>query len=104
MKSRCFRDTFPLAFLAKSGRGLSLTPLLNGPLPLVANGLAEGPEVLPNEEKGSDGWVCTRPWVDENALLELSLRKGVAVPACHHDADVDWSSAVLMASEIKKIN
>lgn len=77
------------------------TPPLNGPLPLDANGFDEGPEVLPmlpKEAKGSlpEGCVCTRPWVEEK-LLEPS-RNGVAVPACHHDADVDWSSAVLMAS------
>lgn len=70
-------------------------PPLSGPLPLVeAKGFAEGPIVLPippKEPKGSlsDGWVWTRPCVEENVLLlELSL-KGVAVPACHHDADVD---------------
>lgn len=82
-----------MAFLARDGRGLLRTPPLNGPLPLEANGLDEGPEVLPmlpKDAKGSlpEGCVCTRPWVEEKALLLLS-RNGVAVPACHHDAEVD---------------
>lgn len=78
-------------------------PPLSGPLPLAwRNGLADGPMVLPipaKEPKGSldDGWVWTRPWVAEKLLLLLSLN-GVTVPACHHDADVDWSSGTFMAS------
>lgn len=104
VKSKCLRVVFPLALLARGGRGLFLTPPLSGPLPLAwANGLDDGPIVLPmppNDPKGSliVGWVWTKPWVEEKALLlELSLN-GVAVPACHHDADVDWSSSALKAS------
>lgn len=99
VKSRCFSADLPLALLAKGGRGLFLMPPLSGPLPLAcAKGFADGPIVLPmppKEPNGSlmDGWVCTRPCVEENTLLLEPSRYGVAVPGCHHDADVDWSSA-----------
>lgn len=104
MKSKCLSNCLLLAFRAKGGRGLFLTPPLSGPLPLpYAKGLADGPIVLPNVEKGSEGCVCTIPWEAEKApaLAELST-KGTAVPPCHHEDDADWSSAAAPDSESRK--